>query len=159
MPTRRQFCAAAAVATAAPQAAFGRSSTQMGFTDAEIRWRDFASGAAEARETGAPILLLVHTTWCPHCHAYRKRFFDKKAVRMLRYFTPVLLDQDEEPEISARYQTDGLYIPRTMFLDAQARLQPQLHLGYESYVHFVDYQHPRALRRLLSAAIRHFKLR
>ena len=164
--TRRGLClgaAAAAVCVSTPGAvapawAKPALTTRYGFNDEQIAWRLFDAGASEAAKSGNPIFFLAHATWCYHCLAYRKLFFDAEVVRLLEGFVPVLVDADAEPEINTRFALGKAYVPRTMFLNSNALLQRELHLNYPEFVYFVDYVNgPKDLKRLLRKAKRYFE--
>ena len=145
--------AALSIAQASPSLARAPLTTRYGYNDAAIDWRVFEAGARDAAKSGKPIFFLVHATWCHHCLSYRTLFFDDEVVRRLKRFTPVLVDADAQPELNKRYAPTGPYVPRTMFLDAQARLRKDLHLPYPEHEYFVDYlDGPKDLRRLLAMA-------
>lgn len=38
------------------------------------KWRDFHRGFEEAKETGKPIFLVIHRTWCPACRSLKEKF-------------------------------------------------------------------------------------
>ena len=162
MPSRRELVLGAAAVMAGASlglpAHAKAPSTRHGFNDDGIEWRLFEDGAAEAAKSGKPIFFVAHAGWCVHCRSYRKLFYDKEVVERLKGFVPVLVDADAQPEINERFAVNKAYVPRTMFLDSKAELQPDLHLPYPEYVYFVDYlDGPKDLRKLLTMAEAHFK--
>ncbi|MEL7150868.1 MAG: thioredoxin family protein [Pseudomonadota bacterium] len=108
-----------------------------GFNDDGIPWRDLASGLEAAKTENKRIFLVVHTTWCGVCTAYKKRFFSPLVEEATEDVIFVLIDQDAEPDAAALYAPDGFYIPRTMILDPDGQiieaLQP-LDPPYRYYV-------------------------
>lgn len=123
--------------TAAPGAAPGGTATanttasprkatapDHGYGD-KIAWRGLDEGFKEAAETGRPLMLVVHATWCPRCRELKQRFFDPTLAETSERFIMVNLDQDQTPE-AMRHGPDGQYIPRILFFDPQGRLDPAL---------------------------------
>jgi protein-disulfide reductase (glutathione) len=119
-----------------------------------IAWRPYAAGLAEAKKTGRPVCLVVSTEWCPHCRNYARVFHDPAVVEASRSFVMIHVDKDAEPAASGAYAPDGEYIPRTMFLDAQGRLSPDLHAPRPRYLYFYNESDPRQLLASMEAAAR-----
>jgi len=82
----------------------------------QIDWLGFDEGVRRATQENKPILLVVYTTWCPHCRNYSHVFDDPRVVDRARDFVMVKVDSDAEPHVAGRYARDGGYIPRTYFL-------------------------------------------
>jgi len=61
-------------------------------------------------------MLVVHASWCKSCRALKPAFHDRALVALSEAFVMVNVDQDEEPS-SLKFQVDGTYIPRVLFLD------------------------------------------
>jgi len=91
----------------------------------QIAWRGLDEGLTEARSLGRPLMLVVHTSWCPRCRELKPRFSDPALVETSERFVMVNIDQDEEPQ-SLRYGPDGQYVPRILFLDAQGQVDATL---------------------------------
>lgn len=127
--------------------------TRQGFNDADIAWRGFDEGLAAAKELRKPVLMLVHTTWCPHCETYKASFFDPDVVRLMTRFIPVLIDRDVEPELSARFSPDGGYVPRTMVLDTDGELAAGVVGPYREYRYYLPTDRPSALTGFLKAGL------
>ncbi len=117
-----------------------------------IAWRPYAAGLAEAKKTGRPVCLVVSTEWCPHCRNYARVFHDPTVVNAAKSFVMIHVDKDADPAASAAHAPDGEYIPRTMFLDAQGKLAPELHAPRPRYLYFFDESDPRQLARAMTQA-------
>lgn len=130
--------AAAGGAALAPGRGARADLTDHGFNAAQIPWRQLQDGLVAAGSTGAPIFMLVHATWCPACEAFRERFFDPRAVALLTRFTPVIVDQDEEPRVSRRYAPDGEYVPRCLTLHPDGRIRADVTGPRPDYKFFID---------------------
>lgn len=123
------------------------------FNDAEIQWFDYRAGLEHAEQTGKPVFVLVHATWCPVCQEYRKVFFDPSIVELSNSFVFVLIDQDREKDAAKQNAPDGSYIPRSMFLSAGGVLQKDINSGWDEYLFFLDPSDPDHLRRNLRDAL------
>ncbi len=92
----------------------------------QIAWRGLEEGLREAKQTGRPLMMVVHTQWCPKCRALKQTFNeDPQVERLSESFVMVHVDQDAEPSATL-YAPDGTYIPRVVFLDAEGKLDPEL---------------------------------
>jgi thiol:disulfide interchange protein DsbD len=77
-----------------------------------LRWTDFASGMAEARESGRPVLATFVTSWCPYCGKMDKQTWRSPAV-IERLEGTILVKVDAEdraangPELAREYGVSG----------------------------------------------------
>lgn len=127
---------APAPAASDPSAAPKRVATAPahGYGDA-IAWRGLTEGFKEAAESGRPIMLVVHASWCSRCKALQPSFFDAALEQLSERFVMINVDQDREPEVLA-YGPDGQYIPRVVFLDPSGKLDPELKNPKRSRYHY-----------------------
>ena len=147
-------CASSGAACAPPAAR--EPSSEEGPTDwnaAQIRWRDYDVGLAEARAQRKPIVLIFYTDWCPHCHNYSRVFFDPELAALTRSFVMIRVERDGHPELSARYAVDGEYIPRTFFLKPDGELRVELAGDNPEYRYFLDEDEPSELIALMQLAL------
>ncbi len=144
------FLAAAALAQA------GEVRNAEHWNGAQIDWRTFEDGLAEAARENRPVLIVFQTTWCPHCRRYRRQFYDPMVVEFSRFMTMVLVDRDFEQQTNDRYGAFGTYVPRTMVLNPRGELVPDLAGPYEEYPHNLDTDSPDDLVELMSAALAEF---
>jgi uncharacterized protein len=83
----------------------------------EIRWLPWGSDAFEraAREE-KPILLSISAVWCHWCHVMdRTTYADHLVIDAIEErFVPIRVDNDERPDVNARYNMGGW--PTTAFL-------------------------------------------
>ena len=86
----------------------------------EIRWREWSPSAFdEARQADKPILLSISAVWCHWCHVMDETAYSDQGVIDLvnSEYVPVRVDNDERPDINARYNMGGW--PTTAFLTPQ----------------------------------------
>lgn len=124
------------------------------WNDAQIRWRPIGEGLREARRSGKPVLAVFFADWCAHCRGYSRLFHDPRIVRLSRALVMVRVNGDREPGVSARYEPDGGYVPRTMVLTPDGRVVRSLHGGSPEFRHFLDYQTTDELVAMMRGAAR-----
>jgi protein-disulfide reductase (glutathione) len=90
-----------------------------------IAWRGLDEGLREAKQSGMPLMLVVHTDWCGNCQNLKPTFGGNKLAQLSEQFVMVHVDQDAQPEVTL-YSPDGQYIPRVLFLDPDGNVDPQL---------------------------------
>lgn len=128
-------------------------SVATGWNNTNITWFDHANGLAEAGRTGKPILLVAHTTWCPHCERYKKLFFEPRVVELSKHFVMVMLDRDVEKELNAKIGPNGqFFVPRTVFLKADGQVRHEIVGSRRDYPNYIDYGSPAELLRVMQAA-------
>jgi protein-disulfide reductase (glutathione) len=92
----------------------------------DIAWRGLEEGLKEAKRTGMPVMMVVHTQWCGNCQKLKTTFNGNDQLeRLSEQFVMVHLDQDAHPEATL-YGPDGQYIPRVMFLDSDGNIDKRL---------------------------------
>ncbi|MEO9171018.1 MAG: DUF255 domain-containing protein, partial [Candidatus Aquilonibacter sp.] len=77
---------------------------------------------AQAAASDKPILLGISAVWCHWCHVMDETSYSDSAVidEINRNFVPVRVDNDERPDINARYNMGGW--PTTAFLTPDGEL-------------------------------------
>jgi uncharacterized protein YyaL (SSP411 family) len=84
---------------------------------AEIPWEPWGAAAfARAEREAKPILLAISAVWCHWCHVMDETTYSDSGViaSIAERFVPVRVDNDERPDINARYNMGGW--PTTAFL-------------------------------------------
>jgi thiol:disulfide interchange protein len=118
-----------------------------------ISWREYDAGLAEARATNRPIVLIFYTDWCPHCHNYSRVFYDEELTELARAFVMIRVERDGHRDISARYDLDGDYVPRTFFLRPDGSVRTELAGENSEYQYFLDEDEPSELIGLMRRAL------
>jgi len=89
----------------------------------EIQWRDWGEDAfREAKETGKPVLLSLSAVWCHWCHVMDETSYSDDGVISFvnQHFIPVRVDNDQRPDVNARYNMGGW--PTTAFLTPEGEI-------------------------------------
>ena len=77
---------------------------------AEIAWRPWGEAAfAQAQEQGKPVLLAISAVWCHWCHVMDETSYSDASViaQINERFIPVRVDNDQRPDVNARYNMGG----------------------------------------------------
>ncbi|MCC6645711.1 MAG: thioredoxin family protein [Polyangiaceae bacterium] len=120
---------------------------------AAIAWRTPAEGLAEAQRTGKPVMLVLFTTWCPHCKNYSRVFEDARVAEASKGLVMVRADADKDEATSSKYQPDGGYIPRTFFLKPDGA-NSGIKASDGRYGYFYDERDPAPLLAAMARAKR-----
>eukprot|EP00168_Porphyra_purpurea_P019699 TRINITY_DN7951_c0_g1_i1.p2 TRINITY_DN7951_c0_g1~~TRINITY_DN7951_c0_g1_i1.p2 ORF type:complete len:155 (-),score=49.18 TRINITY_DN7951_c0_g1_i1:68-532(-) len=92
----------------------------------EIEWYGYEDGLALSKETGKPMMIVLHKTWCGACKRLKPQFAASAEIQELSAkFVMVNAEDDEAPHADARYQADGGYIPRIYFADSDGEALAQ----------------------------------
>ena len=89
----------------------------------EIHWRPWGPQAfQEAQQQEKPVLLGISAVWCHWCHVMDETSYsDDQVIRMIdERFIPVRVDNDQRPDINARYNMGGW--PTTAFLTPEGEV-------------------------------------
>jgi len=89
----------------------------------EIAWNEWGAEAfAKAEESGKPVLLSLSAVWCHWCHVMDETTYSDPGVITFinERFVPVRVDNDQRPDINARYNMGGW--PTTAFLTPEGEI-------------------------------------
>jgi hypothetical protein len=89
----------------------------------EVRWRQWGDEAfAEAKAQDKPVLLALSAVWCHWCHVMDETSYSDPGVisYVNQHLVPVRVDNDQRPDINARYNLGGW--PTTAFLTPDGEL-------------------------------------
>ncbi len=89
-----------------------------------IQWHSYDDGVQLAAAERRPVMLVFHSEGCGACDEYSELFFDPAIVKASKPYVMILMDDDENEDISLQYALDGSYVPRTYFLDPDATVLP-----------------------------------
>ena len=90
---------------------------------AEIAWQPWSEDAfARAEREDKPILLSISAVWCHWCHVMDETSYSDAGVidTINARYVPVRVDNDERPDVNARYNMGGW--PTTAFLTPDGSL-------------------------------------
>lgn len=125
-----------------------------GWNDGHIAWRSYDDGMAEAARTGKRAMVVVHTTWCPHCARYQKLFRDGEVVALSKRLVMIMIDRDREPALNERLGPGSqTYVPRTLFLKPDGTLDSAAVGEHPRYPHLIDNSNPLELLTVMSKAL------
>jgi protein-disulfide reductase (glutathione) len=113
-PSERSAASAGTKSSPTAPPAATATAPSHGFND-EIAWRKLDEGLS-AMQGGAPMMLVVHASWCERCKELKTTFASEDLAELSKSFVMVNVDQDEVPRALA-YAPDGSYIPRVLFFD------------------------------------------
>ena len=119
----------------------------------QVTWVSYENGLRQGKAAHTPILLVLYTDWCPHCHNYSRLFHDPEVVALSRRFVMVRVERDANREISEVYDIDGEYIPRTFFLAPSGAVLTDLVSDNEEFRYFLDEHDPSELLALMERAL------
>eukprot|EP01134_Creolimax_fragrantissima_P007071 CFRG7071T1 len=109
-----------------------------GFGD-EISWfNDLKEAQVEASNSGKPMVVLIHKTWCGACKNLKKTMSTStELVNAAKDYVMVNLEDEEEPK-GTEYKPDGGYVPRLFFADSTGVVKPDLKVigGNPKYGYF-----------------------
>ena len=89
----------------------------------EIKWREWSDDAfRQARESNKPVLLAISAVWCHWCHVMDETSYSDGGViaYVNEHFIPVRVDNDQRPDVNARYNMGGW--PTTAFLSPDGEI-------------------------------------
>ncbi|XP_001639665.2 uncharacterized protein LOC5519795 isoform X2 [Nematostella vectensis] len=92
----------------------------------EINWMTLDDGLVEARKSWRPLMLIIHKSWCSTCKVLKPRFNKSKQIKSKsRDFVMVNVADDFDAR-DKRFDIDGAYIPRVLFLDPMGNVMKDI---------------------------------
>lgn len=133
-------------------AAAGQPAMAELWNGAEIAWREVGPGIRESTQTGKPVVMLFHASWCGSCRRYRTVWKDPGVVAASKNFVMILVDVDQDPDANGAFSPDGTYVPRTIFYTAEGDVMKDVAGKDPEYPHTIDLDDPTELRTLMQKA-------
>lgn len=119
-----------------------------------IEWTPYDQAFERARNQNKPVVLVFTAAWCGQCRTYQSVLSHPEVVALSQELVMVRVDIDQRPDVNARYQDDGGYVPRTLFFRADGTPLHELRAAHRSrYVHFLDTGNPDELLSLMRRAL------
>eukprot|EP00750_Incisomonas_marina_P008550 INCI15512.3.p2 GENE.INCI15512.3~~INCI15512.3.p2 ORF type:complete len:164 (-),score=35.58 INCI15512.3:519-1010(-) len=117
-----------------------------------IDWVAVSDATAVAKETGKPIMTVIHKSWCGACKALKPQFAASEEIEALSSnFVMVNALDDDEPK-GEGWKPDGGYIPRIIFSDSSGEIHPEIHEGPNpKYLYF--YSSPAPIVKAMNSAL------
>ncbi len=145
--------AAAAIAGFGTGAPSARGDGAHDWNDGAIRWHGFLAGMERIEKEGLPGLLVFHSKRCPHCARYSAQFHDPAVVRLARRFVMIRIDREDEPALNELYGEQGTYVPRTLFLGRDGRVDWRVRGANRGHPFFLDADQPDELVTLMQGFV------
>ncbi len=117
-----------------------------------IAWHGPDDGLAEAKRTGRPAVLVLYTSWCPHCKNYSNLFGDPRVAEASKQFVMIKANSDEAEDFAWKYAPDGGYIPRTFFLKPDGSILSDIRAGDGQFKYFFSEKDPSPLLAAMDRA-------
>lgn len=99
---------------------------------APIVWyKDFNAASRLAAQTHKPMLVMVGAHWCGYCRQMQQQTLQDQSVaqRVTSDFVPVMIDADEQPELTQRLNASEL--PTVLVMSSDARVLQRM-TGFQS---------------------------
>ena len=87
-----------------------------GFGD-NVDWVSYEVGLEQAKETGKPMMILLHKAWCGACKSLKPKVAaSKEFAEISKQFVVVNAENDEAPHSDTRFQVSRLFFNSNFFL-------------------------------------------
>lgn len=112
-------------------------SDDIDWNNSELEWHSYEQGMKKIKEGQSKGLLIFYADWCSTCKLYSKLFKKRKVVKSLKNLVLIRVNREENPELSEKYDFDGVYIPRTFALNSQGDVVGGLYDKSDQYAYFL----------------------
>ena len=117
------------------------------WNDEVLRWSSYESGVKELKNSGKNGIVILYADWCPTCKEYSGLFRNSDVIEALEGLVLIRIDVDREPEISAVFNLDGEYVPRTYALDSSGEIIKSLNSENPDWWYFLPSDDPGYLAK------------
>lgn len=117
----------------------------------EITWKGYKEGLDQAKREGKPALIIFYSESCSACKKYKNVLQEERVIDASKSFVMIRVNTRQYPQLSARYQFDGKYVPRTFALFPDGRVMHHLYPS-KRYKYFIGLE-PDNLLRLMKKAL------
>jgi len=121
----------------------------------ELSWHGYEDGLNQLKATGSNGLMIIYADWCPTCREYSTLFNNHRVAQALQGVPLIRLNADEEPDICARFDLDGSYVPRTFALDSTGRVIQELKSDHPEYQYYLPSDDPAPLLQFITRLKQH----
>ena len=117
------------------------SLTATGASKPDVWKHDFTDAAQVAKQSGRPLLIHFHATWCPPCRQMEKDVLHHSDVRDLlsRNFVAVLVDSDQHPELIQQFEIKSL--PTDVVIAPDGTVFPKMEGGRDRKTYLAQMRH------------------
>lgn len=113
------------------------SLTAIGASKPDVWKHDFTEAAKDAKQSGRPLLIHFHASWCGPCRDMENDVLHHSDVRdfLSRHFVAVMVDYDQNPNLVNRFEikllpTDVVVAPDgAVLLKSEGRRDRKMYLG------------------------------
>ncbi|CAK8721811.1 Thioredoxin-like [Candidatus Electrothrix laxa] len=120
------------------------------FGQEEISWKGYKEGLAQAKREGKPALIVFYSESCSACKKYKGVLQHSSIVDASASFVMIRVNTRHKPQLSAKYQFDGKYVPRTFAVSPDGKIMHHLYPS-KRYKYFIGLE-PENLLSLMQKA-------
>ncbi len=131
------------------------SAIDISFGGNEIAWKGYEEGLTQAKQEGKPAIIIFYSESCSACKKYKGVLQDSSIVEASASFVMIRVNTRQQPQLSAKYQFDGKYIPRTFAVFPDGKIMYHLYPP-KKYRYFVELE-PEHLLTLMQKALAEIK--
>ena len=102
----------------------------------EITWQGYEEGLAQAKREGKPAIIVFYSESCSACKQYKGVLQNSGIIEASAPLVMILVNTRHQPQLSAKYQFDGQYVPRTFAVFPDGRVMHHLYPS-KQYKYFI----------------------
>lgn len=115
-----------------------------------IAWKGYKEGLALAKQERKPAIIVFYSESCSACKKYKRILQDSNIVKASASFVMIRVNTRQQPQVSAKYQFDGKYVPRTFAVFPDGKIMHHLY-PTKKYRYFIELR-PEHLLNLMQKA-------